>query len=200
MMKKLLSLIFASLIVVCGLSVVSFAQTGNRRHNINKRQENQQDRIAQGIKSGELNAREATRLEGREVRINQREAKYRESGNKLTQKERAKLEGSLNRESQNIYRQKHDAQGGNSNPYNINQRQQNQDKRIYNGIRSGELTPREAGRLENGDDRIERQEARFRKSGNGLSYRERYKLERELNHESRYIYKQKHDKQTYPKP
>lgn len=84
--------------------------------------------------------------------------------------------------------------------HNINQRERRQDKRTYNGIQSGALTPREAQRLENRDDRIERQEARYRKSGNGLSWGERYRLERGLNHESRYIYRQKHDKQTYPKP
>lgn len=84
--------------------------------------------------------------------------------------------------------------------HNINQRQQNQDKRIYQGIRSGELTPREAQRLENRDDRIDHQEAGYRKSGGKLSYRERYRLERSLNRQSRDIYKQKHDNQTYPKP
>ena len=84
--------------------------------------------------------------------------------------------------------------------HNINQRQRNQDKRVYQGIRNGELTPREAARIDRQGDRIDRQEARFRKSGGRLSYRERYKLERELNRESRNIYKQKHDNQTYPKP
>src|SRR4051812_9605865 len=98
MMKKSLGLVFASFILLGGLSAVSLAQTGNSgRHqhhprNINQRQENQQDRIAQGIKSGELTAREAARLEAQEARINRLEAKLRESGDKLTPKERAKLE------------------------------------------------------------------------------------------------------------
>jgi len=36
---------------------------------IKKRAENQQDRIAQGVKSGELTPRETARLEGREARL-----------------------------------------------------------------------------------------------------------------------------------
>jgi len=111
MMKKSLGLVFASVILLCGLSAVSYAQN-NHRHplNINKRQENQQDRIAQGIKSGELTAREASQLERQEFRINREERRFRQSGDGLTSKERAKLERDLNRESRNIYKQKHDKQ------------------------------------------------------------------------------------------
>ena len=49
MIKKSLGLIFASFIVLCGLSVVSFAQSNHPKHrgNINQRQENQQ-RIRHG--------------------------------------------------------------------------------------------------------------------------------------------------------
>ncbi|MGI8469718.1 MAG: hypothetical protein ACR2N3_14835 [Pyrinomonadaceae bacterium] len=109
-------LMFAAIVIVCGLSAVSFAQTSSYHHrgwykkNINKRQENQQDRIAQGINSGQLNSREAARLERRETRLNQREARYRSSGDGLSLRERGKLERDLNRESRGIYRQKHDKQ------------------------------------------------------------------------------------------
>ena len=111
-MKKSLGLIFASLIVLCGLSVVSFAQSNRPKHrgNINQRQENQQDRIGQGVTSGELTAREAARLERGEVRINREEKRFRKSGDGLTLKERAKLERDLNKESQRIHNQKHDNQ------------------------------------------------------------------------------------------
>ena len=84
--------------------------------------------------------------------------------------------------------------------HNINKRQQNQERRVYNGVRNGSLTPKEAARIERGEERIDRQEAHYRASGNGFNRRERVKLERSLNRESRLIHRQKHDKQTYPKP
>jgi hypothetical protein len=76
---------------------------------------------------------------------------------------------------------------------NINKRQARQQTRIYQGIASGSLTRSEAARLERQEARIDAKEARDRR--NGLSRRERAQLERNLSHESRQIYRQKHDKQ-----
>ena len=85
--------------------------------------------------------------------------------------------------------------------WNINGRERHQQRRIYNGVRSGELTGRETYRLEREQVRINHQEARFRRSGDGLSPRERLRLEREQNRASRDIYRQKHDGQRYsPRP
>ena len=76
--------------------------------NINKRQARQQARIYQGIASGSLKQHEAARLERQEARIGAREARDRRNG--LSPRERAQLERGLNRESRQIYRQKHDHQ------------------------------------------------------------------------------------------
>ena len=81
--------------------------------------------------------------------------------------------------------------------HNINAREREQQTRITEGIRSGALTNREAARLENEQARLDRVEARYRASGNGLSRGERIKLERDLNRTSRDIYRQKHDGQVY---
>lgn len=90
------------------------------------------------------------------------------------------------------------AQGGNR-PRSINNRQQNQRQRIGQGIRSGELTARETARLVREQAQIRRMEERFRESGDGLSARERVRLQHELNQASRHIYRQKHDDQDYPR-
>lgn len=110
MVKKSLSLIFASLVVICGLSFVASAQTRKPFHNINQRQRNQQERISKGIQSGELTPRETARVERQEVRTNRMEQRFRESGGGLNYRERLRLENRLNRDSYNIYRQKHDKQ------------------------------------------------------------------------------------------
>jgi len=80
----------------------------------------------------------------------------------------------------------------------INNRQQNQRERIVNGVRSGELTYRETSRLAREQAQVRRMENRFRHSGDGLSNRERVRLQHEMNQSSRHIYRQKHDRQDYP--
>ena len=78
----------------------------------------------------------------------------------------------------------------------INHRLHNQHARIEAGERSGELTNREADRLERRDANIHRSERRDRKAHDGkLTRRERRNLQRRLNHDSRSIYRQKHDGQ-----
>lgn len=82
----------------------------------------------------------------------------------------------------------------------VNKRQDNQVGRIRNGVRSGDLTARETGRLAREQVQINRMERRFRTSGDGLSNRERVRLEREQNQASRHIYRQRHDDQDYDFP
>jgi len=75
---------------------------------INQREENQQDRIAQGIKSGQLTAGETANLETKEAAINNEvRADRHVNGGKLTQAERVQVNHQLNRTSRQIYRDKH---------------------------------------------------------------------------------------------
>jgi len=84
--------------------------------------------------------------------------------------------------------------------WSINHREARQERRIGQGVRSGELTVRETYRLERRQLRLNRTEARYRASGDRLTPRERFRLERDLNRTSRSIYRQKHDRQDYPRP
>ncbi len=74
----------------------------------------------------------------------------------------------------------------------IHTRMWNQQKRIWQGVNSGALTPRETGRLEAREAKI-RQDERRMKSDGVLTGAERYRLNRELNGSSRAIYREKHD-------
>ena len=77
---------------------------------IHQRKENQQDRIAQGVKSGQLTAGETAHLEKSEAKINQEVHDVRvDNGGKLTAAERARLNRQQNRTSRAIYRKKHNA-------------------------------------------------------------------------------------------
>jgi hypothetical protein len=77
---------------------------------INGRQSNQQTRIRQGIRSGELTRGEAARLQTQQARIRVFEGFARRSGGEFTSQERLRIQRQLNRSSRNIYRQKHDNQ------------------------------------------------------------------------------------------
>ena len=68
--------------------------------------------------------------------------------------------------------------------------------RINQGVVTGELTGREAARLERGELKLQRQIGRAEMSGGGLSRAERRHLGRERNRLSRTIYREKHDCQT----
>ena len=75
---------------------------------INQRRENQQDRIANGVRSGQLTPRETIRAERSEARINhQIRADRRANGGRLTRPERRQINREQNRASRRIYREKH---------------------------------------------------------------------------------------------
>jgi hypothetical protein len=81
-----------------------------QRHaaTINQRREHQQRRIAQGIRSGRLNARQTVRLERREASIGRQERHMRFAHRgRLTRANRVRLNHRLNRTSRAIYRTKH---------------------------------------------------------------------------------------------
>lgn len=76
----------------------------------------------------------------------------------------------------------------------VDQRQQNQDARIDQGIQSGALTQREATRLERGQAQVDRLEDRALADGK-VTARERARLHHAQDVQSRHIYRQKHDRQ-----
>lgn len=76
----------------------------------------------------------------------------------------------------------------------INNRQRHQQKRIGQGVRSGELTRPEVRKLECEQRRIHRKERRFKSDGE-FTRKERAILQHDLNRSSRHVYKQKHDRQ-----
>jgi len=76
---------------------------------IDQRQANQQKRIDAGVKSGDLNQKEAARLQKNQERIQKMEDKARADG-KITKKEAARIEHAQDRQSKNIARERHDKQ------------------------------------------------------------------------------------------
>jgi hypothetical protein len=91
-------------VVLSTVAVAALASAGE----VAQRKENQQDRIAQGVKSGQLTAGETARLENKEAAINHETRTDRAAnGGKLTAAEKAKVNRQQNRVSRDIYRDKH---------------------------------------------------------------------------------------------
>jgi hypothetical protein len=76
---------------------------------LDAREQNQRERIAQGVRSGELTRPETRRLVRGEVRLHRHERIARSDG-VVTGAERLRLHRNANRMSQRIYVQKHDPQ------------------------------------------------------------------------------------------
>lgn len=76
----------------------------------------------------------------------------------------------------------------------IDQRQANQERRIDQGIASGELNARETARLERGQQRVENMETRAKSDG-VVTRGERAKMHAVQDRQSKRIYRQKHDRQ-----
>ena len=90
------------------LAASAFAQSTTPTSEVGQRVENQQDRIAQGVKSGELTPGETAKLEKQQQGINREERGMREAdGGKLTKADRAQVNQQQNRASRNIYNKKH---------------------------------------------------------------------------------------------
>jgi DNA-binding transcriptional regulator of glucitol operon len=104
---KLTHLIVAT--ALAALPAMGLAQTTPyQRHHVAARKGNQQGRIGQGVKSGQLRPGETAHLEHQERGINQEERGMRaEDNGHLTAQDRHTLAHQQNQESRRIYRDKH---------------------------------------------------------------------------------------------
>jgi hypothetical protein len=72
--------------------------------------DNQQDRIANGIRSGQLTAGETAKLENKELGVNRAMAGMRQAnGGKLTAADKTAVNPQQNKLSKQIYNKKHNA-------------------------------------------------------------------------------------------
>ena len=76
----------------------------------------------------------------------------------------------------------------------VDQREANQERRIQQGVNSGQLTQREANRLENQQQRVERAEDKAKADGQ-VTAKERARLHNMQDRASRDIAREKHDRQ-----
>jgi hypothetical protein len=98
------------LALIATLSLTTAALSAQTSQEINQRKENQQQRIGQGVKSGQLTAGETAHLEKQESAINHEEKNMRAQDNgHLTGADKSLLNKQQNQESRRIYDDKHNA-------------------------------------------------------------------------------------------
>jgi hypothetical protein len=165
-----------------------------------QRKENQQDRIAQGVKSGQLTAGETAKLETKEAAINgETKADRAANGGKLTATEKKQVNGQQNKLSKQISADKHNANTAQYGNNKVGQRRENQQDRIAQGIKSGQMTAGEAAKAENQQKGINKQVAADRKANGGtLTTGEKKQVNKEQNAASKSIYNKKHNAKTEP--
>jgi hypothetical protein len=165
-----------------------------------QRDVNQQERIEQGLQSGQLSTREAAQLERGQQAIDRTEAHDLKNGS-ISASEQSHLNAMENRQSNAIYADKHNATEGNPNSASSQrmqadvQRNVNQQQRIANGISNGSLTNREVGSLERGQAHVDRREANAAANGH-VSAGEQARIQGAENHQSNRIYNKKHNSRT----
>ena len=168
--------------------------------SIAQRKENQQDRIANGVKSGQLTAGETANLEKKEAAINKETRTDRAAnGGKLTGAEKTQINQQQNQMSKQIYADKHNANTAHYGNNKVGQRRENQQDRIAQGVKGGQLTAGETAKLEKQQQGINKQVARDRKANGGaLTASEKKQVNKEQNQASRNIYKKKHNAASQP--
>jgi len=180
------------------LSTAAWADTVAEQDQ--QRDVNQQERIEQGLKSGELSTKEAGRLERDEQHVDRMQAHDLKNGS-ISPVEQARVNAAENKASGAIYADKHNATTGNPNSASSArmqtdvQRNVNQQQRIANGMQSGALTNREAGSLERGQAHIDRREANAAANGHVGAF-EQQRIQGSENYQSNRIYNKKHNATT----
>ena len=163
-----------------------------------QRDANQQERIEQGLQFGQLSSKEAGRLERDEQRLDRTQAQHLKSGGALTPQEKAQITRQQNAVGRDIHQDKHNAATGNPNSASSQrlqadvQRNANQQQRIANGINNGTLTNKEAGHLEGGQARINRNEATAAANGH-VGAGEQAHIQGRENRQSKKVYDKKHN-------
>ncbi len=190
MNKTLIAVLLAAAVVT-----PAFAQVNNL--NDVQRDDNQQNRIEQGLQSGSLSTKEASQLEAGQQHIDRMESNADRNGS-ISPAEQARINAAQNRQSAAIYADKHNAVTGNPTSASSQrmqadvQRNANQQARIEQGLKSGQLTNREAGSLERGQAHVDGREAAAGANGR-VGAAAQARIQTAENRQSGRIYNQKHN-------
>ena len=190
------------LLGLCGLGGVAAVQAqttpAQNAASDTQRDANQQQRIDQGLKSGQLSTRQASNLEQREANLDRTEQRDMRNG-PMTKAENAQIQRMQNRDSAAIYKDKHDAIKGNPDSASSRrmqadvQRNANQEQRLANGVKSGQLTNREDARMQGHQAHVDHLEHVAGTNNGRVGPHEQKRIQHADNRGSRRIHRVKHN-------
>lgn len=171
-------------------------RTAGQNYHPNEREANQDQRIANGLRSGQMTSGEAARAERTQSNIDQQVHNDRAAnGGKLTGQERQQINSEQNAASRQIYNEKHNA--NTIKPNEVDDREANQQQRTVNGLRSGQMTSGEAAKT-NSNQAKTAQQVHDERTANGgaLDAKQKKQVNKEQNKNSKQIHNEKHNDRT----
>lgn len=190
-----MNLIRNALTIAAGLAcAAAFAQTpapAGGTQEVIQRQADQQQRIDNGLKDGSLTTREAGRLEKGEASLDRTIARDQKNG--MTAQDVRQINRRENQLSHEIHNERTNAVRGNPNSASSRrmqadvQRNANQDRRMAQGVKDGQLTGGQVAGIEHGQAHVDRAEARAAANGH-VGAGEQRRIQRAENHQSQRIH------------
>jgi polyhydroxyalkanoate synthesis regulator phasin len=192
MRKVFLLEVFMVVIFFIGITITIALGASPPGPDIKQRISDQQKRIDERVKSGALNKVEAKILQDNINQIQQEEKRLTEEG-KLTSEEKMQLHKMLDQNSKMIDDKK-------NNPViafapQIHLRIAKQQRRIDEGIKSGELSQNEAKILQDNINQIQQEEKRLAARGK-FTEADKERLDKMLDQNGEMIYNKKHNPVT----
>ena len=157
------------------------------------RMANQDQRIANGERSGQMTSGEAARATATQSRIDSQTAADRSAnGGKLTGQEHQQINGEQNAASRQISNQNHNT--NTVTPNAADNREANQQSRTAQGLRSGQETAGEAGRTNGRQAGIDQEVHNDRTTNGGaMNQQQKQQVNKQQNGNSRQVRNQKHN-------
>ena len=166
----------------------------------NGREANQDQRISNGLKTGQMTSGEAARADRTQAGIDSQVHSDRAAnGGTLTSQEKQQVTGEQNAASRQVYNEKHNA--NTITPNAVDNREANQQQRVANGLRSGQETSGEAARANARQSGVDQEVHNDRvANGGALTAQQHAKVARQQNRSSQQVYNQKHNAATHAPP
>lgn len=173
--------------------ITSAEREQGKHYQPNGREANQDQRIANGLKTGQMTSGEAARADSRQSSIDRQvNNDRRANGGGLTGQERQRIDREQNGASRQIEEEKHNR--SRVAPNEINDREANQQQRVANGLRDGQETSGEAARADRRQANLDRQvHAERQANGGRLDGLQARQANRSENRDSRQVRRQQHN-------
>jgi hypothetical protein len=172
--------------------ISSADRAAGSNYHPNERAANQDQRIANGLRSGQMTSGEAARAERTQSHIDQQIHNDRAAnGGKLTGQEKQQINGEQNAASKQIYNEKHN--GNTVKPNEVDDREANQQQRTANGLRSGQMNAGQAAQTNRNQAKVAQQVHNERTANGGaLTKQQKQQANKEENKNSQQIHNDKH--------